>query len=78
VFAINWFGILAPPNTPASITGLLNSEINSLLAQDVFKQRLLRYGAEPFAQSVADYGRFIAEDTKRWATVVANAGVPKQ
>ena len=78
VFAINWFGILAPSNTPSAITGRLNTEINVILAQENFKQGLLRFGAEPFAQSVGDYGRFIADDTKRWATVVLNAGVPRQ
>jgi len=65
-----WFGIGAPKNTPAEIVERLNKEINAGLADPKIKSRLADLGATAFAGSSADFGRFITDETEKWAKVI--------
>ena len=70
-----WFGIGAPRNTPAEIIGRLNKEINAGLAEPKIKARLADLGGTVVVGSPADFARFIAEDTQKWAKVIRFAGI---
>ena len=72
---IGWNGLGAPKNTPAEIIDRLNKEINAGLADQKLKARLADMGAAPFAGSPSDFGKFIAEETEKWAKVVKFAGI---
>jgi tripartite-type tricarboxylate transporter receptor subunit TctC len=73
--ASGWTGIGAPANTPAEIVAVLNRQVNAALADPAFKTRIADLGMQPFANSTADFGRFIADYTQKWATVIRNAGI---
>ena len=74
--ANNWFGMCAPNATPAEIVEKLNKEINAGLADPRIKGRLADdLGGDVLALSPADFGRLIADETEKWATVVKFAGV---
>ena len=73
--ATAWFGIAAPKNTPAEILDKLNREINAILADPADKARLVDLGAEVFASSPDDFGKFIGAETEKWAKVVTFAGI---
>jgi tripartite-type tricarboxylate transporter receptor subunit TctC len=68
--AQGWSGLCAPKNTPAEIVTLLNKEINAALADPEIKQRVTELGATSPGGSPADFAKFIADDTERWAKVV--------
>lgn len=70
-----WVGIVAPAKTPPEIIGLLNTQVNAALADAGFAARLVDLGAEPFAGSPADFGKFIAEFTEKWGKVIREAGI---
>ena len=72
--ASQWYGIGAPRNTPADIVDRLNREINAALADPAMKLRVAKLGGSVLAGSPADFGRFIAAETERWAQVVKFAG----
>ena len=72
---VGWQGIGAPKNTPMDIIGKLNSAINAGLAEPKYKSRFTDLGAEIFAGSPADFGRFIVDYTEKWAPVIRAAGV---
>jgi tripartite-type tricarboxylate transporter receptor subunit TctC len=72
--ASTWYGIVAPRNTPAEIVERLNKEINAALADTAMKARMANLGGNVFAGSPADFGRFIADDTEKWAKVVKFSG----
>jgi tripartite-type tricarboxylate transporter receptor subunit TctC len=72
--ASGWSGLLAPKNTPGDIIALLNKEANAALADPTIHQRLVDTGATVSGGSPDDFARFIADDTKKWAKVVAFAG----
>ena len=70
----SWNGVGAPRNTPAEIVDKLNREINAALADSKVKARLAGLGATPFPGSAPDFGKFIAEETEKWAQVVKFSG----
>ena len=73
--ASSWDGIGAPANTPLEIAGILNKQVNAALADPTFKARLADLGAEPFAGSPAEFGKFIVDYTEKWGKVIRAAGI---
>jgi len=73
--ARGWYGIVGPKATPVNIIEKLNQEINAALADPSMKTRLTDLGCAVFAGSPADFGKFIAEETEKWAKVIKFAGI---
>src|SRR6516165_1309388 len=70
-----WQGIGVPKNTPGDIIDKLNREINAGLADPKLKAQFENLGAEIFSDSPAQFGKFIADYTQKWAKVIRAAGV---
>jgi len=70
-----FFAVGAPKNTPAEIINKLNTEINAGLADPKIRARLADLGGMIFTGSPADFGKFIAEETDKWAKVIKSAGI---
>jgi tripartite-type tricarboxylate transporter receptor subunit TctC len=73
--ASNWFGIGAPRNTPADIIDKLNNEINAGLGDSNLKTRLASLDCAVLPGSPADFGKFIAEEVRKWSEVTKFAGI---
>jgi tripartite-type tricarboxylate transporter receptor subunit TctC len=73
--ASGWMGIVAPKNTPAEIVDKLNREINAELADPKMKTRIKDLGSTVFANSPADFGRFIVQYTEKWKKVIRTANI---
>jgi tripartite-type tricarboxylate transporter receptor subunit TctC len=72
--ASSWYGIAAPKNTPADIVDTLNREIGAAVADPKIKARLAELGATALALSTADFGKFIADEIRKWGKVVKFSG----
>jgi tripartite-type tricarboxylate transporter receptor subunit TctC len=70
-----WQGIGAPKGTPPQVIEKLNREVNAALRDPGFKARLADLGAEPFASSPDDFGKFVVEYTERWGKVIRAANI---
>jgi tripartite-type tricarboxylate transporter receptor subunit TctC len=70
-----WYGICAPKVTPAEIIGKLNAAINAGLADPKIKARLADLGSSPFVISPVDFGKFITDETEKWAKVIHAASI---
>jgi tripartite-type tricarboxylate transporter receptor subunit TctC len=70
-----WVGIGAPRGTPPEVIERLNREINAGLQSPSIMARYADLGATAFAGSPADFGKFMAEDTEKWAKVIKFAGI---
>jgi tripartite-type tricarboxylate transporter receptor subunit TctC len=70
-----WYGVGAPKNTPSEIIEKLNKEINAGLADPKLKAQLSDLGGTPFTGSPGDFGKFIADETEKWAKVVKSANI---
>ena len=73
--ASSWHGVGAPRNTPAEIVQKLNKEINAILDDPQMKARLASLGGTPMTMSPPGFGKFIADETQKWAKVIKFAGV---
>jgi tripartite-type tricarboxylate transporter receptor subunit TctC len=73
--ASTFHGVGAPRNTPPDIVNKLNREINAVLAEPGMQARLAELGAAVLPGSPADFGKFIAEETEKWAKVIKFAGM---
>ena len=73
--ASNWWGVCAPKNTPAEIVDTLNREINAAVVDPKIKARLADLGGILLRGSPADFRKFIAAETEKWAKVVKFAGI---
>jgi len=65
-----WFGLGAPNGTPAEIIDKLNQETNAALADPKIKARLAESGGNALADSPADFGKLIADETEKWGNVI--------
>ena len=73
--ATNWWGILAPAGTPPAIIERLHKELAVILASAETKKRFEAEGADARQMSPEEFGRFIAEETAKWARVVKDADI---
>jgi tripartite-type tricarboxylate transporter receptor subunit TctC len=76
--ASNWNGICAPKNTSAEIIDRVNQAINAGLAEPKIKARLAELGGVILPGSPTDFGKFIADETEKWAKVIKFAGIQPQ
>jgi tripartite-type tricarboxylate transporter receptor subunit TctC len=73
--ATSWFGVGVPTNTATEIIDRLNSEINAAIADPKIKARLVDLGGTVLPGSPADFRKFIAGETEKWAKVIKFAGI---
>ena len=73
-----FWGVGAPRNTPAEIVDKLNNEINAGLSDPKLRGRLAEGGGTVLAGSPADFGKFIGDETEKWAKVIKFAGISSE
>jgi tripartite-type tricarboxylate transporter receptor subunit TctC len=73
--ASSWWGVGAPRKTPDEIVEKLNMEINAALADPQTKARLADLGGSVLPGSSGDFGKLIADETEKWATVIRAANI---
>ena len=72
--ASGWIGVGAPRGTSATIIDKLNSNINAGLADPQLNARIKGLGADPMPMTPTEFGRFMADETEKWAKVVKFSG----
>ena len=73
--ASTWFGVGAPRNAATEIIEKLNREINAGLADPKICARLAELGGGAFASSPVEFGKFVADETEKWAKVIRAARI---
>ncbi len=70
-----WTGLLAPAGTPAPIVDKINAAMNGGLKTPEAQEALHKLGVESRAVTPQEFATFMAAETRKWAAVVAQAGV---
>jgi tripartite-type tricarboxylate transporter receptor subunit TctC len=76
--AIGWQGIGAPKNTQAGIINKLNNEINAALVDPKIKARLADLGVVQMPMTPAEFGKWVADETEKWAKVILAANIKSE
>src|SRR5579863_5057589 len=69
-----WDGTCAPKGTPPEIVTKLNAAINAGLADPAIKAKLKDLGGDTMPMTPAAFGKFLADETGKWAKVVKFSG----
>jgi tripartite-type tricarboxylate transporter receptor subunit TctC len=72
--ASQWIGIGAPKDTPAAVINKLNAAINAALADPAMKAKVTALGGMVLPGSTGEFGKFVADETVKWAKVVKFSG----
>jgi tripartite-type tricarboxylate transporter receptor subunit TctC len=71
----NWYGVMAPANTPRDIVTRLNTEINKIMAMPDAKAKLEEAGTQLNPMSTEQFARFLGAELAKYAKLVKAAGV---
>ena len=72
-----WFGINAPAGLTDTIRNKLAAAVTSAVRSDPVAKAFRAQAIEPFEAGPAEYARYIAVETAKWADVVVKAGLAK-
>jgi tripartite-type tricarboxylate transporter receptor subunit TctC len=67
--------LVAPPGTPSAVVQKLSTVLRAALNAPDVLENLAKQGATPAPSTSAELAAQIAEETKRWAAVVKDAGI---
>ncbi len=73
-----WTGVVVPAGTSPEIVNKLNAAINDGLKSGQVHDSLAKVGAQPASGSPQDFGRFIADERRKWAAIAETAGIGPQ
>jgi tripartite-type tricarboxylate transporter receptor subunit TctC len=73
--SLQWFGVLAPAGTPASVVNLLHSKIAEGLRAPEMKARLANDGAEGVGNTPAEFAALINGEIEKWTAVAKAAHI---
>jgi tripartite-type tricarboxylate transporter receptor subunit TctC len=73
--SVAWFGIVAPPKTPAPIAEKLSAAVAEAIRQPDVAKRLAALSAEPVGDTPAEMAAFMRLDGERWRSVIEAAQV---
>jgi tripartite-type tricarboxylate transporter receptor subunit TctC len=73
--AVQWYGVLAPAQTPKEIVTRLHRDLAAILHTAETKARFAADGGDPGGNTPEEFGRYIRTETEKWAKVVKAAGI---
>jgi tripartite-type tricarboxylate transporter receptor subunit TctC len=70
--SVGWFGLMAPAGTPRAVIDKIQADTAKVLQSEEVKKALARQGMEPVGNTPDEMSRAIAEESAKWARVIAN------
>ena len=74
----NYFGLIAPPDTPLVIARSLRDEVSKAVVDPDVADLFNKQGMAPVANEPAEFGELIKADLERWMRVISDAGIERQ
>jgi tripartite-type tricarboxylate transporter receptor subunit TctC len=73
--SVTWFGLVAPPNTPAALADKINRDVVEMLGKKEVDGKLRELRLEPSAGSPAESAKFFADEAVLWGKVIREANL---
>ena len=73
--ASQWYALCAPKKTPTDIVATINQTVLAALADPKMKTRIAELGGVPMPMTPAEFGKFTADETEKWAKVIKFSGI---
>jgi tripartite-type tricarboxylate transporter receptor subunit TctC len=71
----SWYSIVAPAGTPPAVIERLQRDIARALQNPDVKAKLAALGAEPIANTPADFAAMLGSETAKWSKIVKDANI---
>jgi tripartite-type tricarboxylate transporter receptor subunit TctC len=71
----SWYSIVAPAGTPPEIIARLQGETAKALREPDVREKLAGLGAEPIANTPAEFAAMIKTETAKWSAIVRSAKI---
>ena len=75
MFAITWYGIIAPPGTPPDIVRRLNAAYNAAMKTASIEKRLAEFGMSTGYPTPELFDGFIRSEVAGWTPIIKAAGI---
>jgi tripartite-type tricarboxylate transporter receptor subunit TctC len=75
---VQWYGLLAPAQTPREIIAKLHAATAGVLQTPAVREKIAADGADAVGNTPDEFARFIRAETDKWAKVVRTAGIKPQ
>ena len=72
--ASQWYALGAAKNTPADVVATINKEVLAGLADPKVRARIDQLGGVPMPMSPSQFGKFVVDETEKWAKAVKFSG----
>ncbi len=72
--ASQWYALGAAKNTPADVVATINKEVLAGLADPKVRARIDQLGGVPMPMSPGEFGKFVVDETEKWAKAVKFSG----
>jgi len=73
--ATNWFGLMAPAQTPSVILDRLHQETLRIVKRPEIVERFAKEAADVGELSRAEYAQFVRDDIARWGRIIRERGI---
>ncbi len=73
-----WVGVFVPKSTPDSIVEKINLDIQKILDEPSFKERLSVIGFDAVGGNVNQFNQYLKKESSKWSKVVNEIGIAKQ
>jgi len=74
----NWFGIVAPAQTPKPIVQKLHADISKVLQSADLQSELEKMGADVVNNTPEQFADQIRSDSQKWDEIIRKANIAKQ
>lgn len=74
ITSTGWFGLCTPAGVPEPILARLDTELQAIVRDPAFAQRLTASGAIPRAMGRADFAKYMAAESAKWRVVIEAVG----
>ena len=73
--SITWFGLIAPPGTPAALADQINRDVTQIINERQVSARISSMNMQPVASTREEAAKFFAEEALYWGKVVKDANI---
>lgn len=70
-----WWGIFAPPKTPADVIARFHAATNEVISTAGFQKKLDEQGGAVVRMSTAEFGKLMVSEQNKWLDVIKRAGI---
>lgn len=70
-----WWGIFAPPKTPADIIARFHAETTEVISTSAFQKKLEEQGGAVVKMSSAEFGKLMVSEQNKWLEVIKAANI---